>query len=130
MGILSMLVAGCGGLDLLPVTGTVTLDGKPVGDAAVTFSPTAGGPVASGTTDAAGHFQLTTTNRAGVMPGEYTVTITKQTMHNITSDGMPGPGGVKIQWHVPRRYSEPESSGLKAVVRREKLELKFELVSN
>ena len=58
---------------MIPVTGTVTLDGKPVDDVAVLFAPAAKGPAASGTTDAGGKFQLMTVNDPGAVPGEYNV---------------------------------------------------------
>ena len=129
-GLLAVLVAGCGGgLDLIPVSGTVTLDGKPVDGAAVVFVPVAGGPVASGTTEAGGKFRLMTINDAGAVPGEHHVTVTKQTMHGITADGMPGPGGIRIEWHVPERYSKPKTSGLTAAVSRSQNEFEFDLSS-
>ena len=127
---LVVALAGCGGgLERIPVSGTVTLDGKPVEGAAVVFAPAAGGPAASGTTDAQGKFQLTTVNEPGAVPGEHVVTITKQTMHGITEDGMPGPGGIRIEWHVPQRYSNAKTSGLKAAVRSDKREFTFSLTS-
>ena len=129
-GLLAVLIAGCGGgLDLIPVSGTVTLDGQPVDGAAVVFVPVAGGPAASGSTDAGGKFRLTTVNQPGAVPGEYNVTVTKQTMHGITADGMPGPGGIRIEWHVPQRYSRAKTSGLTATVGGNKREVSFALTS-
>jgi len=114
---------------MVPVTGMVTLDGKPVADAAVLFTPVGGGPPASGTTDGEGRFQLTAVNQPGAVPGEHQVTITKQTMHGITADGMPGPEGIRIEWHVPEKYSKPETSGLKANVSRQETDFTFTLSS-
>ena len=129
-GLLAVLIAGCGGgLDLIPVSGTVTLDGKPVDGAAVVFVPVAGGPVASGTTEAGGKFRLMTVNEPGAVPGEHHVTVTKQTMHGITADGMPGPDGVRVEWHVPERYSRAKTSGLTATVGGNKPEVSFALSS-
>ena len=71
--------AGCGGgPKLFPVSGLVTLDGQPLADAGVLFVPVDKGPAASGTTDAAGKFRLTTTNRSGAIAGHYGVAISKQ----------------------------------------------------
>ncbi len=107
----------------------MTLDGQPVADAAVLFTPVAGGTPASATTDAQGRFQLATNNQPGAVPGEHRVTITKQTMHGIAPDGMPGPGGIRIEWHVPERYSRAETSGLTATVGADKREFPFALSS-
>src|SRR5262245_45159556 len=54
-------VAGCGGPEHPPVgrvTGTITLDGQPLGDATVMFQPPDGRP-AQGTTDKSGKYSLT-----------------------------------------------------------------------
>ena len=64
-------LAGCGksNVDLVPVDGTVTLDGQPVADAGVMFVPKKAehGLPAAGSTDANGHFALSTANRPGGM---------------------------------------------------------------
>ncbi len=72
------LLAGCGtdGPELAPVEGTVKLDGQPVAEALIMFTPVAGGRPAGGRTDAAGHYELTySRDAAGAMTGEHTVTI-------------------------------------------------------
>lgn len=127
---LLLAAAGCGGgLELIPVTGTVTLDDQPLADAAVVFTPVGGGPAASATTDAQGRFQLTTVDRPGAVPGVHLVTVTKQTMLGVTEGDMPGPGGVRVQWHVPEKYSNPETSGLRANVSANEKEFAFRLLS-
>lgn len=74
---------GCGGsgrsASTEPVTGTVTLNGTPVGGAVVAFSPKDPGVSAAfGTTDATGKFVLTTVEPGdGAMVGSYAVTVTK-----------------------------------------------------
>jgi hypothetical protein len=74
-------MAGCGGSSpVVPVEGAVTLDGKPLADAAIAFSPakaTAPGPYMA-TTDAQGHYALGFHDDpgGGAAPGEYTVIIT------------------------------------------------------
>jgi hypothetical protein len=72
---------GCGGSDFpdpIPVSGTVSYQGKPVEGAKVTFLSRSGGRSASGTTDATGAYALTTFNTDdGAIPDEYTVTIAK-----------------------------------------------------
>ncbi len=59
-----LLTAGCGGsaYSTAPVSGQVTLDGEPVENATVTFTPIGGaselGPGSTGRTDAAGNYSL------------------------------------------------------------------------
>jgi hypothetical protein len=80
------LIAGCGSDDetssykLVPVTGTVTLNGKPLEGAAVSFVPdgknspsTAGSDV----TGPEGNYKLMFRGRSGVAAGKYTVKISK-----------------------------------------------------
>ena len=74
-----VFVAGCGssGQQLGAVTGTVTLDGKPVPGALVTFiSKEPGGTSSYGRTDANGKYRLEfTTDQFGAMVGGHDVTI-------------------------------------------------------
>ena len=111
--LLLFVVAGCGGVKPIPVSGKVTLDGKAVANCGVLFIPAAEGPraireLASGQTDSQGQFTLSMQKTSGAMPGEYRVTITKQeTLGMIGS--VPGPNGVRIKWMVPQKYSTPEN---------------------
>jgi hypothetical protein len=71
---------GCGASGKLVKTeGLITLDGKPIAGATVTFHPEAeGGRMATGLTDADGIFQLQTFTEAdGALPGDYKVTVIK-----------------------------------------------------
>ncbi len=72
------VLVGCGGgdeLDVGGVEGVVTLDGKPLPNAVVTFTPKAGGPSGVGKTDAEGKYQLLTVNENGAVIGEHFVSI-------------------------------------------------------
>lgn len=62
------------------VTGTVTMQGKPVDGAVITFVPTSNeGQAASAITDAEGKYALTTWQAGdGARPGEYRVKVSKQ----------------------------------------------------
>lgn len=69
---------GCSGsANLHPVSGVVTLEGKPLANTRVTFNPTdSAGRMAFGQTDSEGQFKLTTFNHNdGALPGQYKVTI-------------------------------------------------------
>ncbi|RCS44596.1 hypothetical protein DTL42_16855 [Bremerella cremea] len=61
LSVIFLSVTGCGGTsdqpDLGQVTGTVTLDGKPLSDTAIVFYPDSGRP-ARGLTDAEGKYEL------------------------------------------------------------------------
>jgi predicted small lipoprotein YifL len=119
---------GCGpkGPVVVPVSGVVTLDGRPVEKASVVFMPADGQPQpATGVTDAAGKFSLVTVigpnDHAGALPGNYRVVVTKATMSGaladetgLSVDGMQG--GIKMEWLIPEKYSRPDSSGLTAQV--------------
>ncbi len=66
------LLAGCsdGGPELREVTGRVTVDGKPVPGAILTFVPTAGGSPSYGGTDNDGNYKLMFTDtKYGAMVG-------------------------------------------------------------
>lgn len=75
--------AGCGdssGAGLVPVSGTVTQNGKALEGANVEFIPASDSKDARpgfDTTDAQGGYELLTANTAGVAPGKYTVVVTK-----------------------------------------------------
>lgn len=70
------LFVGCGGdLGLTPVTGTVTLDGKPLPNAEVVFRPEDGRP-SLGTTDDQGRFELRySSDQMGAVQGKHKVSI-------------------------------------------------------
>ncbi len=74
-----LVVLGCSGgagLETAPVTGTVTMDGAPMANVAVTFVPVAGGAAASGQTDTSGVYTLNTVGESGAVLGKHTVKVT------------------------------------------------------
>jgi hypothetical protein len=79
----AMVVTGCESkkYSLVDVSGKVTLDGKPVPGAVVTFQPQASenrspGPGSTGHCDAEGRFQLSTIrNEPGAVVGKHSVVI-------------------------------------------------------
>ena len=112
LAILVLAVAsGCGssGPELGYVTGTVTLDGKPVNGATLIFSPQDGkGTTSSGQTDAEGHYKLMFTfKKEGVMLGKHDVKIEKATMGaeevaEAKRLGLPASDAVRI----PSKYGK------------------------
>jgi hypothetical protein len=127
-GVLSLVclvaaAAGCGASRsdapaLAPVSGVVTMDGKPVGNAIVAFNPP-GGQSSFGPTDAEGRYSLSyIDNLEGAAIGPHVVSITTRTE---------GPDAIGNKDPIPARYNE--KSELKAEVRPGPNELNFELVS-
>lgn len=124
LGLLSTLAIGCGSSDLGKVTGKVTLDGQPLSDAILLFSPTSGGPPSSAKTDSDGRFQVIhTREEPGAVPGEHEVWIS--TALPADTDGeTPRPA---IAERVPPSYRVP--GGLKAEVKPGSNTINFELSS-
>ncbi len=85
-------LVGCGGkFSTAPVSGTITLNGQPLADATVTFTPEAVGadvPTSSGRTDTAGKYSLSmiSDETPGALIGKHTVRIAKNVQ--IESDIM------------------------------------------
>ena len=141
---LTMFLAGCGGdspdyPDTIPVTGKVTLDGKPVENASITLTPANKGEATRGaraTSAADGTFTVKTFFSAsydadGAVPGKYLVSVTKYEQKAPSSHGealqtMEGQsnqskmqramamGGENV---LPEKYASPESSGLEIEVK-------------
>ena len=126
--LLPVVLLGCGGGDsdlpgLVPVSGVVTLDGKPVGGVDVTFIPvgsTAGG-ISYGHTDPNGAYELTSNDgRKGAVVGDFKVVCSKRVMPD-GSDYVAEPGGLSpleadTKELLPRKYSEEGATILKATV--------------
>ncbi len=80
-GVVLASVAGCGGPGLVPVEGTITLDGKPLAGATIGMELVGGEKdfrLFSGETDSSGRYTIKPfeRNRAGALAGEYHVVIT------------------------------------------------------
>ena len=74
--VLAASTTGCGNRGLGQVSGTVTLDGAPVADATVMFTPLGGGRPAAGVTDASGKYTLIfDRSGTGAQLGEHVVEI-------------------------------------------------------
>ena len=91
-------LAGCSdGLNLVPVSGTVTLDGVPLKGANVVFRPEQG-RLSVGTTDAEGRYTLRyTAEKAGALPGGHTVEVVTAVNDDDSAD--------PARDRVPARYN-------------------------
>jgi hypothetical protein len=110
-------VCGCSGGGVTRVTGTVTLDGKPLGDAQVAIEGKSDRKLgaASTRTDANGRFQLDADARSGrqLKPGTYRVFISKYVDKRggkVPDDDDPGQleASGAAQNLVPALYSDRE----------------------
>ena len=110
-------VTGCGD-GLATVSGTVTLDGKPIAGGhrmygTVNFYPESGSGVpAVGIIDESGRYELRSGSREGVEPGAYLVGIAvKKITMPTTPQGMPQPTLI-----TPKKYASVMESGFRKEV--------------
>jgi len=142
-----LVAMGCGRMGHVPVEGIVTLDCKPVQDAAVTFIPSAGGRPGLASTDAQGRFRMQDAGmKPGLLPGSYAIIVFKavwaapRSVMRIPAEpavgGEPSPmidvteGEPKIERYlVPERYSSEQTSGLSATIAGPTQDLVFNLTT-
>jgi len=121
------VLAGCGSSGppppkLVPVRGTVSLDGQPLANAIVTFIPEGKTPGAggSGKTDAQGEYQLTYSRGGpGAPAGEYRVTISKRLMpggKEVPDDDKTPPMLSQAKEMLAPKYSDRTRATLTATV--------------
>ena len=150
--VFSLLLTGCSGSGVgaearqptYQVTGKVTLNGAPVPNAMVSFSPKGKQPVATGRSGADGTYTVTTYDAGdGAVAGDYVVLVTKSAAAPTASAGghdpnnipdgeamhaaQSGAGGASngAGSLLPEKYSRPDQSDLFA-----KVEAKSENVIN
>jgi hypothetical protein len=135
--VLSVVLSGCGeSINVLPATGTVTYQGKPVANASVTYMPdgTPGAAMGIGTTDAAGKYEIRTKGKPGATPGKNLVSISKQGATGMPANPTPEDmqkmaqkGRPEVKSEIPMKYGNPTQSGLTADVQSGKSVFDFEL---
>ena len=121
------LVAGCGrdSGNLGRVTGKVTLDGQPLPNATVVFSPKTAGTQSLALTNANGEYSLLySSHNRGAEPGEHRVTIS--TFTGGDPDG--APPVAKVAERVPYKYNL--QSQLQATVNRGRNTIDFGLATD
>jgi hypothetical protein len=111
--------AGCGetGPELAPVTGRITLDGKPLEKADILFQPDGSKPPSAGRTDADGRYQLA--YKRGVMGG----TVGSNTVQITIS-----PDVVANPPNIPARYNT--ETELTSEVKSDQNQFNFDLTTN
>ena len=123
LGLLILTIAGCSrasaGVEknLLTASGTVTLDGKPVKGALVTFTPTGTNTQShqgSGVTDSDGNFEMFNyQNQQGLPPGEYVATFSIWLMPDGSAPpaGQP-PATSRAVQAIPPLWTDVSKAGL------------------
>jgi hypothetical protein len=107
---------------LVPVSGTVTLDQEPLSGAMVAFIPSGNtrGQGATGYTDEQGRYELRAADgREGAPAGEYRVIVTKLVMpdgSDFPIDAGIAPMDSPARQILPARYSDDRQTILTAVV--------------
>ena len=135
-------VTGCGGgsdpnqLPTAPVTVTLTLDGKPLPDAAVSFIQAQNPVPAAGRTDANGVVKMMTYKTDdGAILGSHNVMIVKTEVTGKVAasqdspDYDPNAAPQKVKNLIPDKYNNPGTSGFKADVQKGANKFTFELKS-
>lgn len=122
LGLLTLLACliGCAqsaGPATVPVTGTITMDGKPIAGAVVVFSPQGTSDesrlATQAETDSEGRFELKTylggaDFKLGVPAGDYAVSVSKL---EVVQDMRRQPKNL-----LPKKYNQPNTSGFSATV--------------
>lgn len=106
-----LALSGCGsdGPQLAEVSGTVTVDGKPVPNAVLTFVPTVG-TTSYGKTDAQGKYKLMfTDSKSGAMLGTHNVEIevkrySKDEVNEMKAAGIDASSDFVP---IPKKYNQP-----------------------
>ena len=139
--LLAILAGGCGPDwpadypgEFRPVTGKITLDGKPIAHVFVSYVPLSEGSVlGSGETDDAGRYRISNQSAVGVPAGDYRVILSYRT----DPKGVPISKAMDSSLLVPKEVSEAverlpvkyttRESELKAIVREGENVIDFEL---
>lgn len=120
-----LLAAGCG-RHAGKVSGLVTLDGQPLTNGVVSFTPVKAGSSAYGTIGSDGRYRLQTGAETGIDPGEYKVTIAANaTPEQAAAMGIKvGREGI-MPLLTPQRYGDVATTPLSATVKSGSQEIDF-----
>jgi len=152
LAVLALTFTGCGYRRPAQVktTGTVTLDGEPVANAALMFIPNSGRP-ASGNTNTNGEFQVSSFGgNDGLPAGDYRITATKlilkdkfqelydRQVERAAAEAEPGedPEEVDIEFgdnawrnELPEKYAELDTTDITVTITKQQEPLVISLTS-
>lgn len=115
-------ISGCGRSDWGNLSGTVLLNGQPVGPGTISFQDVSGKPGASADFGADGKYQVFSSGRKqGAHTGEYQVAILGG--ENLSEEG----SGRRPKSAIPARYADPSTSNLKVTIEPGSKTFDFEL---
>lgn len=129
------VLTGCAGNSTVPVTGSVTYEGKPLASGVIIFE-TPGARPAVGKIIEGKIVEVTTyRDRDGAPPGEHKVAIQSVETGGAAITKHPGDAGVPAGYMqsrslIPEVYGDPEKSGLTAALTTGENSLSFELKRN
>jgi hypothetical protein len=106
--LLALSLAGCGKTspELAPVTGRITLDGKPLEKADIVFQPDGSKPPSSGRANAGGRYELA--YKRGVMGG----TVGSNTVRiTISPDVVANPPSIPARYNTESELTSEVKSG-------------------
>lgn len=110
MLLLLAVFAGCGSSFESRVSGEVTLDGEPLDSGTVSFFPVAGGPVAYGTIQSGGSYQLRIGENTGLPAGRYKVLVVAYELPLPEDEQTPS------RLATPQQYASKETTPLEEQV--------------
>lgn len=134
LSFVAVSLTGCGqsGPALGKVTGTISLDGKPISGAVIRFIPQGekGSPSYGGTDDNGSYKLMFTSSKDGAMLGEHfveisTSRISKSELAELKASGQEVPQGEFVA--IPKKYNKRGS--LTATVNKGKNQIDFDLTS-
>ncbi len=97
------------------VSGTVSLDGAPIGPGIVQFVPVGNSHnPATGTIQVNGEYELETSKKTGLQPGDYQVTVAVYDQPEVASGERAAPGSAPLR--TPEKYFSLETTDLKFTV--------------
>jgi hypothetical protein len=112
LGLAVVFALGCGSGKFAPVSGRVTLNGKPLANALVAFQPVGeemaveAGKGSSGKTNENGEYSLTATSGTrGAVVGKHQVLISTQEADRGDNDQRPKRGSRASMNKIPQRYT-------------------------
>ena len=112
LGLALLSAVGCGGSSyrFAPVSGKITLDGKPLAGASVNFQPIAvgseTGPGSAGKTNEKGEYTLTSSKgKNGAQVGKHQVSISLLNAQVGDRDERPPRGGWPLADKLPAKYN-------------------------
>jgi len=133
-------LAGCGGgvgdvrAGLVPVTGKVTLDGKPLTTGTISFIAGDGKESYTSQIDGSGSYTLAASPTSpGALPGDYKViviAVEAPKMADPMKDVAAGPDMGAPKSLVPEKYKTAETSGLTGTVPKSGGTINFDLKSS